>query len=611
MALSDDIKERLDIVEVVGSYAPALQKSGRNFKVVCPFHSERTASFVVFPDRQTWRCFGACATGGDAISFVMRVEKLGFMDTLRLLAQQVGISISQHQEPRERKETNPIYQVNKAAAVFFQEVLQSNQGVAARAYLTQRGVNAEMAKKFELGLSPGSGSALMEYLSAMGYSSERVLRAGLATAFPDALPRDMFRGRLMFPIRDDRGRLAGFGGRSLDRSDPKYLNSPSTEVFDKGKILYAFHLAKDHVREEGDGVVVEGYMDAITAHQYGFGNVVASMGTALTEAQVALLRGIGRRFVLAMDPDTAGQEATFRSLETSWQSFERRVIGRRRHIAIYERASDVSLKIAVLPPGRDPDKVIREDPASWRRLMTEALPLLDYLLTSAQDRWDITTSDGKARAAEQLSPLIAALDNPFEQERYFRQLADALGVQLATLEASLGRPQHLASLRSGGVPMTSASANVFEGERLAPVEEHLLALLLRWPELREYVRDLESQALERWEDREVFTCWIECSTIDQLLERLEEDLRQRVNYLLSLPIPPMDVYQREQAVKDCSHRLEERRLRNLKAEEALLLDEEGQPDAVDGMEELEQRVIDTNERLRRLFQSRPGYQRHD
>ena len=590
MALSDEIKERLDIVEVVGSYVPTLQRAGRNYKALCPFHTERTPSFVVFPERQSWRCFGACATGGDVLSFVMRMENLGFSDTLKLLAQRVGIKIPQRQE---RQERHALHQVNEAALAFFQEVLRSPQGIAARAYLQQRGLDTETVERFELGLSPGSGSALLGHLSALGYPHEQIVRAGLATQSSDASPRDMFLGRLMFPIRDDRGNLAGFGGRSLDESEPKYLNSPRTEVFDKGRILYAFHRTKDRIKEQGEGVVVEGYMDAIAAHQHGFDNVVASMGTALTEHQVSLLKSVGKRFVMAMDSDAAGKEATFRSLRDSWHALA--------------GFSDVLLSIALLPFGKDPDELIRTNSESWHRTIAESTSLLDYLFDSAPMRWDLSTSVGKQQAVDELKQVINRMGNVFEQDKYFRKLADTLDVSLATLEASMGRP-HARSPRSripnrGQAP--AASANVFEDEKRDRIEEHLLALVLQWPDLREFVRDLDPQALERWENRELFTFWIGCSTIDELLQGVEEDLRQRVNYLLSLPVPPMDLRTREDAVKDCSHRLEERRLRTLKAEEALLWSQE------EPLEEAqEQRAVDINEKLRALFHARSGHQRH-
>jgi len=605
MALSDEIKERLDIVELVGSYVPNLQRAGRNYKALCPFHTERTPSFVVFPERQSWRCFGACATGGDVLSFVMRTENLSFGDTLKLLAQRAGVAIPQH---REREEHHGLFQVNEVASAFFQDVLRSPQGIAARTYLQQRGLDTESVGLFDLGLSPGSGSALLEHLLGLGYPQEQIVRAGLVTQSTDGTLRDMFQGRLMFPIRDDRGNLAGFGGRSLDGSEPKYLNSARTEVFDKGRILYAFNRAKDSIKAQGEGVVVEGYMDVIAAHQYGFDNVVASMGTALTEQQAMLLRGA--RLVLALDPDSAGGEATFRSLQEVFHALDvERVAGVSRLSFYQRRARDWSLWIAVLPVGKDPDEVIREDPEAWRGFVSKAVPLLEYYVSSVGQRFDLSSSEGKLQAAQEVYPFIGEMQNPFEQEKQLRRLAGTLGVPLATLEASLGRPQRSDSRRArrDAAPRTSAAA--FERERRDRLEEHLLALVLQWPDLRDFVCDLAPEALERWENRQVFTCWIGCSRIEALLQGLDGDLRQRVEYLLSLPVPPMDLRQREQAAKDCFHRLEERRLRNLKAEEALLLDQGDQPEESQELRDLEQRAVDTNEELRRLFHAKSAYKR--
>lgn len=605
MALSDEIKERLDIVEVVSGYVPALKRAGRNYSATCPFHAERTPSFVVVPERQSWRCFGACATGGDVLSFVMRMEKLDFSDTLKLLAGRVGINISRTGRSPDKRD--PIHKLNEAASSVFREVLTSPSGTAARTYLTQRGVNSEMIDQFQLGLSPGTGTALLDQLATRGHSQGDVVNAGLATTMEDAPARDMFRGRLMFPIHDDRGNLVGFGGRSMDGSDPKYLNSPRTRVFDKSRILYAFHTARRQIREEGLGVVVEGYMDVIAAHQHGFTNVVASMGTALTEQQVSLLRSAGRSFVLALDPDTAGQAATFRSLVESWRSLETHLVGTRRGISMYSRASNVSLGIAALPDGKDPDLLIREDPTEWRRIIAEAQPLVDFLFSSSSARWDLTTSEGKANAAQELYPLIATMENAFEQERYFQKLADALKVPRNTLEASLGkpRPTSRSGARRAGTTTPEVSTLAFEDEHHNPLEEHLLALLLRWPELKEHVAALTPDLLERWENRELFTRWRECSTIEGLRDEIEDNLQPQLDRLLTLSFPPLDIHQREQAVKDCFHRLEERNLRNINTEESLLLEQE---EHMEARERLEQRVVDTNERLRLLFEQRSQQQ---
>jgi DNA primase len=274
-----------------------------------------------------------------------------------------------------------------------------------------------------------------------------------------------------------------------------------------------------------------------------------------------------------------------------------------RNVTIYEATTDPTvLHIAVLPEGKDPDQLVRDDPKAWQGVVAEALPLLDYLLASASDRWDLAGSEGKRAAAEALNEVIASVANPFEQERFRRKLADVLEVSLATLEASIGRSQRPASRRGGSRGTQEASLTPFEMESHDSLEEHLLALLLQWPELREHATDLDIQVLEKWENREAFTYWTECSTIEQLQQAPDENLRQRIGYLQTLPIPPMDLRHRQQAVKDCIRRLKERHLRNLKVEEALLLDQSGQS------KDMEQQVVDTNEKLKQLFLEKSSYQ---
>lgn len=282
MTVVDDIKARLDILEVVSQRVP-LQRSGRSYKANCPFHQERTPSFHVFPERQSWRCFGACATGGDAINFVMRAENLEFGEALRQLAQQTGVTLPARGSNHTRNDS--AYEVNEAARAFFQRWLASAQGADARAYCESRGLDRDAVNRFEIGLSPSDGESLRIHLTSEGFSTERLAGAGVVRTGDDGFHHDLFRGRLMFPIRQAGGRLAGFGARSLDGMEPKYLNSPQGDVFDKSRLLYAMDRSREGIRREG-AVIVEGYMDAIAAHQAGFANVVASMGTALTEHQV-------------------------------------------------------------------------------------------------------------------------------------------------------------------------------------------------------------------------------------------------------------------------------------------------------------------------------------
>ena len=598
MSVADEVKDRLDIVEVVSSYV-ALQKAGRNLKALCPFHSEKTPSFVVNPDRQSWRCFGACATGGDAITFVMRREGMGFGEALRLLAERAGIALS---EGRDRGRTDRLHRVNELAASFYQDVLGSADGQRVEAYLKERGLDPTTVKAFRLGLSPRGGDGLRSYFAAHEVDLDLAIEAGLLRQVEGGGVRDFFWGRLMFPIWDRRGRVAGFGARELDGSDPKYINTPATSLFDKRSTLYSLHMATAAARQDNRIVVVEGYMDVIAAHQHGYANVVASMGTALTEQQVARLKSVTSNFVLALDPDAAGQEATLRSLDASWRALEGRQVayGRGAVGPLYQR-EQLNLRIALLPEGSDPDKLIRSSPERWETLIKDAVPYVDYVIQALPTRYHLDTSDGKAQAAEAVRPLITMARNAFEQEATLRKLARTLDVGTDMLKAAMGTPRPSPNRRR----QASASAqSSVAATSLAPRSEHFLedytlALLLHRPELKGRAESLPPEHFHRSEDREVFTCWMGCTTMEELQVRLDESLRAHVEYVTSMDLTPIDRSTAEGALDQCLRRLEERHLQELQ-ETMLLTGDSDLPPPKD----VEEAIANVNTRLKQLF-SRP------
>ncbi len=293
MSIIDDIKQRLDIVQVVSEYTK-LQKSGRNYKALCPFHSEKTPSFFVFPERQSWHCFGACGTGGDIFSFVMRKDGVDFTQALHLLADKAGVMLTAKARPEKEarnQERQKLFEINEAAAQYYHDVLLNTpDGKTARDYATGRGLSLNTIEDFQLGFSPAGWDALKQYLKNKGYSDADLSLAGLLVERDERSSYDRFRNRLIFPIRNLEGKIAGFGGRALDDSLPKYLNSPQTPIFDKSRSLYGIDRAKTAIVKKNQAVIVEGYMDAITAHQHEYDNVVASMGTAMTDKQLTILK---------------------------------------------------------------------------------------------------------------------------------------------------------------------------------------------------------------------------------------------------------------------------------------------------------------------------------
>ena len=559
MTVVDDVKDRLDVVDVISGYVP-LKKTGRTFKATCPFHTEKTPSFVVDPQRQSWRCFGACATGGDAFSFVMRKDGLSFGDALRQLAEKAGVEI----RPREQAErADVLLRANNEAAAFYGEALASPEGEAARGYLRERGIDDAAAEAFDLGLSPRSGTALRDHLSSLGHDVEHAVDAGLLRRFEDGNLRDFFRGRLMFPIHDRRGRVSGFGARTLDGSDPKYINTPSTRVFDKRATLYGLHLAGPAIREKDEAVVVEGYMDTIAAHQHGYTNVVASMGTALTEQQVAQLRSMASGCILALDPDQAGQEATLRSLESSWRIVDmQRARAQAPTDGAYRRKS-MNLRIASLPAGRDPDALIREDPEAWERVLADAVPFMQFYIRAVVARHDVNTNEGKQDAVTALSPAISATSNSFEQDEYIDMLATSLGVDRRLLETSISRRQQPASRRRAERGRGRQEENAVLADRRDRLEDYALALLLQYPDLRQRDGDLETDYFRRTENRELFTCLRSSITMEDVREELDESLHEHLDGLSALELSPTEPWPVEEAFGQAARRLQQRHLKEL------------------------------------------------
>ena len=485
MSTIDDIKQRLDIVDITGSYLK-LEKAGRNFKALCPFHQEKTPSFFIFPDRQSWRCFG-CSAGGDVFAFVMKKEGIDFGETLKLLADKAGVSLERKKDVIETKLTDRLHQINETAAQYYHRLLiEAPEAGAARDYvIKKRGLTRNTIDDFKLGFSTGEG--LKKYLIERGYNEKELLALRLLGE-KEGRTYDFFRHRLMFPIWDIRGKVVGFGGRALDDSQPKYLNSPQTPVFDKSSILYGIDRAKGAIRDKKLAVIVEGYMDVITAHQYGYTNVVGSMGTALTEKQINVVKKLTRSLAFALDPDTAGDAATLRAIEVARRSLDRDDLEMPTWLGTTSKLK-ADLKIISLPQGKDPDVLIKEEPELWPQLVDHALPLMDHILAVTASRLDLSKPEEKSRASEQLLPLIAELDDEVQREYYLGKLASLLGISEKTLIGLAARLHR--SRRDKTLKMETKATNPsYFGDKL---EEYTLSLLLQHPELKDKAKELSPE----------------------------------------------------------------------------------------------------------------------
>lgn len=558
MTLAQEVKNRLDIVDMISGYV-ALERSGRNFKAACPFHDEKTPSFFVFPERQTWRCFGACADGGDSLSFIMKVEGIEFSEALNKLAGQLGLSVPANTS---RNFDKRIYELNSLAMEIFQNTLNSPDGYYAAEYLRNRGVNDASKSLFQIGLSSSGRDTLIRHLSSKGYTDQEILNSGLATQGSDGQLRDMFQRRIMFPIHNPNGQISGFGGRSIDNSNPKYINTPKSQVFDKGSLLYGLYFARSAIAETKQTVIVEGYLDVITAHQYQFQNVVASMGTALTEQQVKMLRNISSDFVLALDPDNAGREATIRSMESSWQATQIDILkaGRNSRISFQQRHLNVSLKVAALPIGQDPDTLIQSNPEKWQDLIENSQSLLDYLFETIPSRYDMDNDNGKLMLVDSLGPFIRTEANPFTRGKYLKSLSEITSIAERDLEKHIWQPikPSSASIRKEVSTIHNLAGPSPNSDKRDILEEYCLYLLLTYPELISEVNEIYPDMFEQSENRSIFTNLDSWTTIEELKESIADGLVSQLDHIISMDIPPLDIKERLKSLSDIENRIKAR-----------------------------------------------------
>ena len=482
----EEIKRRLDPVDVIGQTVQ-LKRAGRSFKGLCPFHSEKTPSFVVSPERGTWHCFG-CGEGGDLFSFVQRRDNLDFPEALRLLGNRAGVEVERtaRPDPVAREQRDHLHALLESTALFYRGALTAAEGARARAYLDERGLVEATTERFGLGYADSSGRTLERHLLKAGFGLDDAVAVGALGRSEDGRTYDRFRDRVIFPIRDVDGRAIGFGGRAMrDDQQPKYLNSPQSELFDKGANLYALDQAVGPIREARRAIVVEGYMDALIAHQHGFANVVATLGTAIGERHIQALRRLAPEIVLALDADAAGVKAALRGSDVASDTTadESPTILRVRGLGRFFADRRTEIKVMLLPAGRDPDDVIRQDPALWERLASQALSVVDFVLHGLGQRHDLSASTGRRDAADEALAVIQNLPGPIEVAHYIQRLARILGLREEDLRARLNQ---LASERRGPrhVALVPPSPTELEPPKGSPderLQELVLALVLRVP----------------------------------------------------------------------------------------------------------------------------------
>jgi DNA primase len=502
MTAIDDIKSRLDIVDVVGSYVK-LTRAGRNYKGLSPFQNERSPSFFVFPDSQTFKDFSS-GEQGDIFSFVMKKEGWTFGEAIRELAARAGVQLEER-TPEQKKhqdyETRLRDACAQAATYFHQLYKTAPQARACREYVTgKRGLSDATIDTWQIGYSLMDYQALMTYLSTRGFTAQEMIDAGLVIENDEGRRYDRFRGRLMIPICDAKGAVIGFGSRSLDGSEPKYMNSPQTPIFDKGRLLFGLDKARNAIRNEQTSVLVEGYMDVIGTHQAGFANVVAGMGTSLTEDQFKALKRLANRIVLALDPDAAGNRAVLRGVEVARETLDREdeVVFDARGVIRHESKLNADIRVAVMPDGRDPDEIVLDAPDDWRAIIANARPVVEHVIDVTLEKFQIDDPKAKSDAVRAVAPVLRDLNDAVQRDFYTQHLARRLQITpraIAQLIADATRQIRdkrqstpVAPAHSDGPPDPSFDA-VLDAPTRAPqargvdLELHLLAVLWRKPEL--------------------------------------------------------------------------------------------------------------------------------
>lgn len=469
----EEIKSKIDIVNFISEYLP-LKKAGRNFKAICPFHAEKTPSLIVSPERQIWHCFG-CQKGGDIFGFLMAIENLEFPEALEILAKRAGIKLVRSYESSEQAKTKErIFQINHLASEFFHFLLISHKsGKPALDYVLGRGVNKKSLVTFSLGWAPNSWDSLMKFLVKKGFSLPEIESAGLIVR--SSKYYDRFRGRLMFALKDQRGNVIGFAGRTLDQktTEAKYINTPETPVYIKGNVLYGLDVTKEAIKKEDKAVIVEGEFDLISSFQAGVANVVAIKGSALTEGQVNLLKRYTQNVILALDMDSAGEAASHRGIEVA------------------DKAG-LNIKVVELPQGKDPDECARTSASLWQKAVNSAIPVFDYVLESAVKRFGQDTAEGKKKIADEVIPVIKRINNPIIQAHYLGKLAGILSVSEEVIVATAKK---MAQEQEIGLTSNTSQPAVAKISRRQFLEEELLAIILQSEEAKNILTSLPTNEL--------------------------------------------------------------------------------------------------------------------
>ncbi|MBU1292249.1 DNA primase [Patescibacteria group bacterium] len=477
----DDIKNKLDVVDLISGYIQ-LQKAGRNYKAPCPFHSEKTPSFMVSPERQLWKCFG-CGRGGSVFDFVMEMEGVEFGDALKILAQRTGIELKK-MDPKLKTERTRLYEVCQLANLFFIKQLEASKaGKGICGYLNKRGLKTKTIKEWQIGYAPNQWRSLKDFLNKQGYSDGEILKAGLSVD----KGYDRFRDRIMFPISDLNGLIIGFTGRE-NPDHPieqmgKYINTPNSLIYDKSRVLYGLDKAKLDIKQNQYCILVEGQTDVIMSHQAGFTNTVASSGTALTDQQLGIIKRYTENLTMAFDMDNAGEIATKRGIDLALQF-------------------GFNTKIISLPDNQDPANYINKKASLWKEAISKAYNVMEFYITTAFSKNNAETAEGKKEIGKITLPVIKKISNKVEQSHWLQELAKRLKVQEKVLIEEMEKIKENDFIRLSDSRMNNSA--IRKPNAIVDLEEYTLGLILTDNKILKKCRDEDSYLFANPELKEIF-----------------------------------------------------------------------------------------------------------
>jgi len=457
----EEIKKKIDIIDFIGSFI-TLKKTGRNFKALCPFHQEKTPSFIISPERQIWHCFGSCQEGGDIIKFLMKWENITFFEALKDLAQKTGVVLTRTLgiEDKIWKKKERLFTINQLSTEFFEFIFNKTKfGKKAQDYLELRQIKLAIAKKFQIGYAPNSWNSLIKFLKKKKYEEEEISETGLLVKGERGGYYDRFRGRLTFPLKDPRGNIVGFSGRALDEKDPsaKYVNTPETLIYHKRETLFGIDLAKEAIKKEKNVYIVEGEFDMISPYQQGFNNFVAIKGSALTKEQLMMLKRYTDKITLALDTDVAGEEAIKRGIEDAEQL-------------------DFEIGVVNFDYAKDPDEAVRKDVNLFKKTLKKPTPIYDFLIKTMEKKYPEDTPFNKKRIGDEMIPYIERVSNPIIQSHYIKKLADFLNVSESSINTLVRK---LKQKKKQGLMFRSLTKKKTDLSRELLIQRYFLSLIFQ------------------------------------------------------------------------------------------------------------------------------------